>query len=311
MYSLTQSVEHSVEVFNLSKKFGDFAAVDDISFAVDKGEIFGFLGPNGAGKSTTIRMLCGIIPPTSGHGNVGGLSITGDLQLIKQSIGYMSQKFSLYDDLSPFENLDFYSGVYPIPREKRKDRVARALALAGLEDRQDDLTGNLAGGQKQRLALACSLLHEPQILFLDEPTAGVDPLSRRNFWEIIYNLSQSGVTIFVTTHYMDEAEHCDRIAFINSGKLIKIGSPKELKMSGQKLEEIRCDKWLGAFQIIKEHESEIGEAALFGTSIHLKPRPGGKERFAALLAQSGIKIYESRQIAPSLEDIFVALLKSA
>jgi ABC-2 type transport system ATP-binding protein len=309
MYSLTLSAENSVEVFNLCKKFGKFTAVDDISFAVRKGEIFGFLGPNGAGKSTTIRMLCGIIPPSSGYGTVGGLSITGDLRLIKQSIGYMSQKFSLYDDLSPFENLDFYSGVYPIAREKRKERVAEALTLAGLKDRQDDLTGNLSGGQKQRLALACSLLHKPRILFLDEPTAGVDPVSRRSFWEIIYNLSQSGVTVFVTTHYMDEAEHCDRIAFINFGKLIKIGSPKELRMSGRKLIEIKCDDWLAGFQKLNEHKQEIGESALFGKAIHLAPIPGGEEKMEALLAQSGVNIIESRQIAPSLEDIFVALLK--
>jgi ABC-2 type transport system ATP-binding protein len=311
MYSLTQSAEYSVEVFNLLKKFGDFTAVDDISFAVKKGEVFGFLGPNGAGKSTTIRMLCGIIAPTSGRGTVGGLSITGDLRLIKQSIGYMSQKFSLYEDLSPFENLNFYSGVYPIERDKRKARVAWALALAGLEDRQDDLTGNLSGGQKQRLALACALLHEPDILFLDEPTAGVDPLSRRNFWEIIYNLSRSGVTVFVTTHYMDEAEHCDRIGFINSGRLIKIGSPKELKLSGRKLVEIRCGDWLAAFQILKEHEQEIGESTLFGTSIHLAPKEDGEAKMTELLEQRGVKIKGIRRIAPTLEDVFVELLKGA
>lgn len=302
--------KNSVEVFNLTKKFGDFIAVDDISFSVQKGEIFGFLGPNGAGKSTTIRMLCGIIRPTSGRGMIGGLPITGDLQLIKKSIGYMSQKFSLYDDLSPLENLDFYSGVYPIPRSKRNDRIIKALELAALADRKDDLTGNLSGGLKQRLALACSLLHEPEILFLDEPTAGVDPLSRRNFWEIIYNLSQSGVTIFVTTHYMDEAEHCDRIAFINSGKLIKIGSPSQLKESGQKLLEIECDNWLAAFQVLKKHEAEIGESALFGTSIHLTPQPGGAAILTKLLDESGVKICKRREIAPSLEDVFVALLKS-
>jgi ABC-2 type transport system ATP-binding protein len=310
MYSLTPSVENSVEVFNLCKRFGDFIAVDDITFSVQRGEIFGFLGPNGAGKSTTIRMLCGIIPPSSGHGTVGGLPITGDLQLIKRTIGYMSQKFSLYDDLSPYENLDFYSGVYPIPREKRKERIVNALALSSLDDRKNDLTGNLSGGQKQRLALACSLLHEPQILFLDEPTAGVDPLSRRNFWEVIYNLSQSGVTVFVTTHYMDEAEHCDRIAFINSGKLIKIGSPKELKESGEQLVEIQCDNWLAAFQILKDNENEIGESALFGTNIHLTPKPGGEAILKKLMEQSGVKLCGQRKIAPSLEDIFVALLKS-
>jgi ABC-2 type transport system ATP-binding protein len=299
MFLSMPSPEISVEVFNLVKKYGDFTAVNDISFSVKTGEVFGFLGPNGAGKSTTIRMLCGIIPPTSGHGTVGGYPITGDLRQIKKIIGYMSQKFSLYDDLSPYENLDFYSGVYPIPRNRRKERLARAL----------DLTGNRAGGLKQKLALACALLHEPEILFLDEPTAGVDPLSRRNFWEIIYNLSQSGVTVFVTTHYMDEAEHCDRIAFINGGNLIKIDSPQRLKASSPKLLEIECDNWLKAFKILKDNEDIIGESALFGTKIHLTPKPDSEFTLNRLFDNSGVKLCSKREIFPSLEDVFVQLLK--
>jgi len=221
----------------------------------------------------------------------------------------MSQKFSLYDDLSPYENLDFYSGVYPIPRSRRKEQIAKALELSGLIERKDDLTGNLAAGLKQRLALACALLHEPEILFLDEPTAGVDPLSRRNFWEIIYNLSQSGVTIFVTTHYMDEAEHCDRIAFINSGQLIKIDSPRNLKISGPKLLEIECDDWLKAFRVLKENEADVGESALFGTKIHLTLKPDSETVINRLFQDSGIAMCARREIFPSLEDMFVYLLK--
>ena len=301
---------NSVEVAGLTKMFGDFIAVDNISFSVSKGEIFGFLGPNGAGKSTTIRMLCGIIPPSSGTGTVGGNPITGDLRQIKKIIGYMSQKFSLYEDLSPLENLNFYSGVYPISGHLRKERVEWAIDLAGLVERKDDLTGTLAGGLKQRLALACSLLHEPEILFLDEPTAGVDPLSRRNFWDIIYDLSQKGVTIFVTTHYMDEAEHCDRIAFINGGKLIKIDSPSKLKSSSDKLLEIECDDWLAAFTILKDNEDIVGESALFGTKIHVTIKPGAKNELEKLFKNSGVKLCAQREISPSLEDVFVHLLKS-
>jgi ABC-2 type transport system ATP-binding protein len=215
----------AVEVRGLTKKFGDFTAVDNISFVVQKGEIFGFLGPNGAGKSTTIRILCGIIEPTAGEGLVDGFSILKEREQIKSITGYMSQKFSLYEDLTPYENLEFYGGVYGLKSKKRKERVEWALEMSGLESRRDDITSELPVGYRQRLALGASLLHEPSILFLDEPTAGVDPLSRRSFWDLIYKLSASGVTVFVTTHYMDEAEHCDRIAFIDRGRLIKLDSP--------------------------------------------------------------------------------------
>jgi len=303
------SPEISVEVKNLTRKFGDFTAVDNISFEVYRGEVFGFLGPNGAGKSTTIRMLCGIIPPTSGTGTVGGIRLGKDKLKIKSIIGYMSQKFSLYEDLTAIENLDFFSGVYPIPRNERLSRITEALEISGLADRKDHLTGTLSGGLKQRLALACSLLHRPEILFLDEPTAGVDPLSRRNFWELIYELSESGVTVFVTTHYMDEAEHCDRIAFISNGKLIKTDSPEKLKQASGKLLEIECKDWLKAIKLLSDHEDDIGESALFGTKIHISANPDYADKVKTLMTSSGCELISIKEVTPSLEDIFVSLLK--
>lgn len=303
------SPEISVEVSHLTKKFGDFIAVDDITFQVETGEVFGFLGPNGAGKSTTIRMLCGILQPTSGGGRVGGFELGRESNKIKSIIGYMSQKFSLYEDLSAYENLDFYSGVYPIPRHERLGRIQEALEISRLGDRKGDLTGNLPGGLKQRLALVCSLLHHPKILFLDEPTAGVDPQSRRNFWDLIYRLSESGVTIFVTTHYMDEAEHCDRIALIDDGRLIKIDTPNKLKLSSRKLYEIECSDWLKAFDIFRHNEEAIGEAALFGKKIHIMPKEGAAAKIEELLAGSGCNLISRKEVLPSLEDIFVSFLK--
>jgi ABC-2 type transport system ATP-binding protein len=309
MCSLTPSVEYSVEVEGLTKKFGNFTAVDNISFKVKKGEVFGFLGPNGAGKSTTIRMLCGIITPTSGTGLVSGYQIGKESSKIKSVIGYMSQKFSLYEDLTAWENLDFYSGVYPIPIDRRRNRIEEALKTADIVDRRDDITGTLPGGLKQRLALVCSLLHQPSILFLDEPTAGVDPLSRRNFWELIYQLSESGVTVFVTTHYMDEAEHCDRIALIDDGRLIEIGTPKKLKLASRRIIEIECTDWLKAFEMMREREAELGESSLFGTKIHLQPKPGAEEIIEALMAERHCQLISKREVIPSLEDVFVSLLK--
>jgi ABC-2 type transport system ATP-binding protein len=309
MCSLTPSVEYSVEVEGLTKRFGDFVAVDNISFKVKKGEVFGFLGPNGAGKSTTIRMLCGIITPTGGSGLVSGYQIGRESSKIKSVIGYMSQKFSLYEDLTAWENLDFYSGVYPIPVDQRRARIEEALKIADIADRRDDLTGTLPGGLKQRLALVCSLLHHPRILFLDEPTAGVDPLSRRNFWELIYQLSESGVTVFVTTHYMDEAEHCDRIALIDDGKLIEIGTPKQLKLASQRIIEIECSDWLKAFEILRGQEDELGESSLFGTKIHLQPKVGAEAKIDAIIATGNCRLISKREVVPSLEDVFVTLLK--
>ena len=219
----------SIEVSDLTKKFGSFTAVDHISFGVNKGEIFGFLGPNGAGKSTTIRMLCGIIRPTSGQGLVGGFDISSQPEEIKKIIGYMSQRFTLYGDLTVRENLDFFAGIHHLAPEREAERKAWVLKMAGLEGRENSLTRELSGGWKQRLSLGCAILHEPDILFLDEPTASVDPISRRDFWDLIYELASRGTTVLVTSHYMDEVERCQRIAIIYSGKIIGLGSPKELK----------------------------------------------------------------------------------
>jgi ABC-2 type transport system ATP-binding protein len=219
----------AVSLNRLSKRFGDFIAVDNISLTVPKGQIFGFLGPNGAGKSTTIRMLCGILPPSSGEGTVAGFDIAREPERIKENIGYMSQRFSLYEDLTVEENIAFYAGVYRLTPDKRRERTSWVITMAGLTDRRSSRAGELSGGWRQRLALGCAILHEPAIIFLDEPTAGVDPLSRRKFWELIYSLADSGVTVFVTTHYMDEAENCDCLALIYRGRLVAIGTPEELK----------------------------------------------------------------------------------
>jgi len=218
----------AVQVIDLEKRFGRFVAVDRISFSVRRGEIFGFLGPNGAGKSTTIRMLCGIITPTSGSGHVAGYDIFKEAERIKQSIGYMSQKFSLYEDMTPFENVRFYLGIYNVPSEQWEDRIEWVLEMTRLQDVRDRLTRELPPGWRQRLALGCALLHRPKILFLDEPTSGVDPITRRHFWEFIGLLAQQGVTVFVTTHYMDEARNCQRVVMINEGKIVASGSPSEI-----------------------------------------------------------------------------------
>jgi ABC-2 type transport system ATP-binding protein len=221
----------AVEVKDLEKRFGDFVAVNRINFQVSQGEIFGFIGPNGAGKSTTIRMLCGILNPTSGTGSVGGFSITAQQEKIKQNIGYMSQKFSLYEDLTVLENINFYSGIYNVRPEIKRQRQDWILQMADLQDFKNSITRDLSVGWKQRLALGCAIIHEPKILFLDEPTSGVDPIARKNFWQFIKNMARAGVTVFVTTHYMDEAENCDRIAMIYKGSIIAMGSPAELKSS--------------------------------------------------------------------------------
>lgn len=220
---------NSIEVCGLTKKFGDFAAVKSVSFAVAKGEIFGFLGANGAGKSTTIRMLCGLLAPTSGRATVGGYSVGEQPERVKERIGYMSQKFSLYEDLTVMENIRFFGGTYGLGRSRLRTRLPWILDMAGLKGREDVLTRELAGGWKQRLALGCALLHEPEIVFLDEPTGGVDPVSRRRFWDLIYDLSQRQVTVFVTTHYLDEAEYCHRIMLMHAGEIVDGGSPRELK----------------------------------------------------------------------------------
>jgi ABC-2 type transport system ATP-binding protein len=308
----------AVEVEALVKTFGAFTAVDRINLSVKRGEIFGFLGPNGAGKSTTIRMLCGILTPSSGRGKVAGFDIHKEAEKIKQNIGYMSQKFSLYEDLTIEENLDFYSGIYTIPPEILRERKDWALQMAGLQDRRDSLTRTLAGGWKQRLALGCAILHEPSILFLDEPTSGVDPLSRRRFWDLIYEMAHKGVTIFVTTHYMDEAEYCDRLALINQGRIIALGTPGELKTEHMPEEvwELETDQLIEAMSFLKEkmgavHEVPLRGVALFGNTLHLvtPKRIEPSSVIISMLSDKGIPVRRLEQIEPSLEDVFVSLVE--
>lgn len=229
MASAQQPERYAVVVDNLVKRFGDFVAVDHVSLSVGKGEIFCFLGPNGAGKSTTIRILCGLLAPTSGKAIVDGYDVATQSEQVKRSIGYMSQRFSLYDDLTVSENIEFFSGIYGVEKSRRESRKEEVLKMAGLLDRRNDATGLLTGGWKQRLALGCAILHEPPIVFLDEPTSGVDPIARRHFWDLIYEMAERGSTVFVTTHYMEEAEYCQRLALMNRGKVIALGAPADLK----------------------------------------------------------------------------------
>jgi len=252
---MSQERINSIDVKGLTKIFGRFTAVNRISFSVKKGEIFGFLGPNGAGKSTTIRMLCGIIRPTSGTGSVGGFNISTQADEIKKIIGYMSQRFTLYQDLTVDENIDFHGGIHRLSPSSEKERKEWVLKMAGLEGRENSLTRELSGGWKQRLSLGCAILHRPEILFLDEPTASVDPLSRRDFWDLIYQLSEEGTTVFVTSHYMDEVERCHRLAIIYSGKIIAEGSPKDLKIKFTAREESTLeDVFLSAIEKVKNDE---------------------------------------------------------
>lgn len=303
----------TVSVQNLEKKFGDFTAVNRINFEVKKGEIFGFLGPNGAGKSTTIRMLCGILTPTSGTGDVGGFDINRQQELIKQNIGYMSQKFSLYEDLTVEENIDFYSGIYKVPKKYRKEREERIIQMAGIEGFRKSLTGTLSGGWKQRLALGCAIIHEPKIIFLDEPTSGVDPIARNNFWKLIKEMAGEGVTVFVTTHYMDEAKNCDRLALIYKGAIIAIGAPEQLKTERMKEDVLkisvpRSEDWIERLEKLEI----IKEVALFGAVLHaiVKDACQATPIISELFSKAGIKNYSIEKIQPSLEDIFVSLIES-
>ena len=302
----------AVSVEKLEKKFGQFVAVNRIDFQVQGGEIFGFLGPNGAGKSTTIRMLCGIISPTSGSGQVGGFDIIKEQSKIKENIGYMSQKFSLYDDLTVEENINFYSGIYKIPHQEKKERFQATIRTAGLEGMESALTSTLAGGWKQRLALWCALLHKPRIIFLDEPTSGVDPLTRANFWAVIKELAGQGVTVFVTTHYMDEAENCNRMVLIYHGTIIAQGSPEEMKTKCMKDEVleitlVNSQDWLAKIGKIEG----VKEAALFGANIHAvvhdssKAMPAIKE----YLSKENAGDFNVSKILPSLEDVFVSSIE--
>jgi ABC-2 type transport system ATP-binding protein len=303
----------AVKVENLERRFGDFVAVDRVSFAVPRGEIFGFLGPNGAGKSTTIRMLTGLLTPTGGTGRVGGYDIRKEGEAIKGIIGYMSQKFSLYEDLTVEENLDFYGGIYRIPGEKKAARKAWALQMAGLVGREGSLTRELAGGWRQRLALGAAILHEPRILFLDEPTSGVDPISRRNFWDLIRTLAHQGVTIFVTTHYMDEAEYCDRLALIYRGRLIALGTPEQLKREHmpEDVLEVAVDRPVEALEVLARVPA-AREAALFGVLLHVVVADAATDLAAVRdeLERAGLAVARIEKILPSLEDVFVSLIEA-
>ncbi len=311
---MSAAAEPAVFVRDLVKKFGEFVAVDHVSFSVARGEIFGFLGPNGAGKSTTIRMLCGILAPTSGEGQVAGFDIVREPEMIRRRIGYMSQRFSLYEDLTVSENIEFYAGVYGVPPEKIAERKRWIVEMAGLRGRESSLTGELAVGWKQRLALGCAVVHEPEIVFLDEPTAGVDPASRRNFWAMIYQFAERGTTVFVTTHYMDEAEHCDRLGLIYDGRLIALGSPSELRRRymAQAVLEVSCRPAMRALEVLAQ-ERVAHEAALFGDGLHVvvddPEKAAGRVRQALLAA--GIEVRDVRRVEPSLEDVFVSLIERA
>jgi ABC-2 type transport system ATP-binding protein len=301
----------TVEVEDLVKRFGDFVAVDHIRFQVKRGEIFGFLGPNGAGKSTTIRMLCGLLMPTSGKGRVAGFDLMEEPEKIKEAIGYMSQKFSLYDDLTVLENLRFFGGIYGLSGSFQRKREEQVLERVGLRELRDRITRTLAVGWKQRLALGCSILHEPSILFLDEPTSGVDPISRRNFWVLIQEMAERGVTIFVTTHYMDEAEYCSRLALIYQGKMIALGTPSELKLKtlSQGVLEVECRPLIPALDLLKK-EPWVLESAVFGDGLHVIGREGSKveQEVSRLFQRQKILIGRMGLIRPSLEDVFVSLI---
>jgi ABC-2 type transport system ATP-binding protein len=303
----------ALEIRDLVKTFGSFVAVDHVSFQVNKGEIFGFLGPNGAGKSTVIRMLCGLLTPTSGWGTVAGFNVATNPEEIRKNIGYMSQKFSLYDDLTVEENIDFFSRIYSVPQHLRTERKDYVLRMAGLTDRRSTLTRLLAGGWKQRLALGCAIVHSPRILFLDEPTSGVDPIARRSFWDLIYQLAEAGQTILVTTHYMDEAEYCHRLALIYRGKLIALGVPEALKkeLHSHQLIQLDTSDLLGTMRIV-EAQPGVLDVAVFGAGLHVTvdDLEATIARIRRALDEQHIEIKRLEPIQPSMEDVFVGLIEA-
>jgi len=299
-----------VSARDLVKRFGDFVAVDRISLEAHRGEVVGFLGPNGAGKSTTIRMLCGLLRPTAGQAIVAGYDVAREPEHVRQRIGYMSQKFSLYNDLRVIENIRFFASLYDVPPSTLKEREAWVLDMAGLSGRESTLTGTLPSGWKQRLALGCAVLHRPPILFLDEPTSGVDPISRRQFWELIHSMAADGVTVLVTTHYMDEAEYCNRLVLIFQGRIVASGSPTELKqraMSGELL-LVECEP-LGVALDLLQQMPGVSDVAVFGNALHVVV-PDAKAaipRIRTALSQHGARVTKMEPIRPSLEDVFVSL----
>jgi len=301
-------MNNAIEVRNLTRRFGDFVAVNDISFDVRAGEIFGFLGSNGAGKSTTIRMLCGLLRPTSGTAIVGGIDVTRDPEGVKRRIGYMSQRFSLYEKLTVDQNITFFAGIYGLSKERFDARRAFVLDMAGLRGRENTLTGDLSAGWRQRLALGCAILHEPPIVFLDEPTGGVDPLSRRQFWRLIDDLSRAGVAVLVTTHYLDQAEHCHRIAIIQAGRLAAHGTVKELKsiFASRPILEVRAVEPVAAMRALDDMP-EVEKTSIFGTAVHavLRSSDVTTETIAARLNAAGIPPVSCTFVEPSLEDVFL------
>ena len=304
----------AIDVRGLTRRFGAFVAVDDLSFSVKPGEIFGFLGANGAGKSTTIRMLCGLLKPTSGTALVGGVDVSRDPEGVKRRIGYMSQKFSLYELLTVDQNIRFFGGIYGLSGERLESRRKFVLEMAGLAGRENTLTRDLPGGWRQRLALGCAILHEPKIVFLDEPTGGVDPLSRRRFWDLIGQLSREGVTVLVTTHYLDEAEHCHRIVIIHAGKMAALGTTTELKQvfSTRPIIEIQASQPVQAMAILDRQHS-VEKTSLFGTAVHavLRDQQVDPRALSSLLNAEGIDVTSIGAVAPSLEDVFLDVVERA
>ena len=300
----------SVVIKDLVKQFGDFVAVNHISLETRKGEIFGFLGPNGAGKSTTIRMLCGLLTPTSGRAIVAGYDVSREPESVRQNIGYMSQKFSLYNDLKVIENLRLFAGLYNVSSDRLKERIDWALDMANLKGQENLIVGTLPGGWKQRLALGCAVLHRPPIIFLDEPTSGVDPISRRQFWDLIHQMGGEGVTVFVTTHYMEEAEYCNRLALIFRGKMVALGTPSELKHKSMKGELllVECEPLGPAVEALQQAPM-IMDAAVFGNALHLvvEQADAAIPQVKKYLAEQSVTVRRIEKIRPSLEDVFVSL----
>lgn len=300
----------AIDVHDLSRSFGDLLAVDGLTFQVRRGEVFAFLGPNGSGKSTTIRMLCGLLTPSRGHGSVLGYDIATQSEAVKAHIGYMSQRFGLYPDLTARENLAFYAGLYGVPRQERGQRLDELIQMAGLSGRESQLAGTLSGGWKQRLVLGCAIVHQPPLLFLDEPTAGVDPVSRRRFWSMIFGLAQQGVTVFVSTHYLDEAENTDRVGMIYGGKLVALDTPAALRAHGLRgtLREIDCDLPLRAIDVLQQLPA-VDDAVLYGLTLHVITNSTISDAdLVAALAAAQIQVRSLRTIPPTLEDIFISVL---
>ncbi len=307
------SSEHAIEVRGLRKMFGDFVAVNSIDFNVGHGEIFGFLGPNGSGKTTTIRMLCGVIAPTDGGARVMGYDVCSESERVRENIGYMSQKFSLFQDLTVDENLRFYAGIYGLSEEKFAERREYILTMADLHGRENEMTGDLSVGWKQRLALGCATIHEPRLIFLDEPTSGVDPMARRQFWELLHDLAATGVTLFVTTHYMDEATHCNRLAFIYRGDIIAEGTPSEVKadLMRDTILQVDVSDGEGALAAL-EGVPGVREAYMQGSLVHVNvgERTAAEADLPGLLGGLGFDIRSVEPVEPTLEDAFVHLVSS-